>query len=111
MLRERVLHEIGIDSRVGIEPSDDIENVLLGGIGRQMSMVRSDAEGLTITMLHGDVVGRGAIVAHQNRAQTGGDAPFNKGLDPTGQIGLDPGCHEFTIEHLRSHKGDPTGPR
>ena len=76
-----------------------------------MGVVRGNAKDLAIAMLHGDVIGRGAIVAHQNRAQTGGDAPFDEGLDPTGQIGLDPGCHEFTIEHLRSHRGDPTGPR
>ena len=111
MLGERVLHEIGIDSRIGIEPSNDIENVLLGGIRRQMGMVRGNAEGLTIAVFHRDIVGRRAIVADQNRAQTGGDTPFDEGLDPTGQIGLDPGCHELTIEHLRSHRGDPTGPR
>ena len=76
-----------------------------------MGVVRGDAEGLAIAVLHRDVVGRRAIVAHQNRAQTRGDTSFDEGLDPTGQIGLDPGGYEFPIKHLRSHRGDPTGPR
>ena len=69
------------------------------------------AEGLTVAVLHGDVVGRRAVVAHQNRAQTRGDTSFDEGLDPTGQIGLDSSRYEFPIKHLRSHRGDPTGPR
>ena len=38
VLRERVLHQVGVDGGIGVEPLDDREDVLLGGVGRQVGV-------------------------------------------------------------------------
>ncbi len=95
---ERVLQEVGVDPVVGVEAVDDLVDIGLGGVGRQVRAVGRDADLRTVAVLEGDVGGAGRVVPDEHGPQPGFDADLQQTGHPLGQLGLDVGGEGGAVE-------------
>ena len=61
-LRERQLHQIGVDLGIGVEAGDDLVQLLLGGVLGQFGADRADADLLAVLVLQADIGGAGGVL-------------------------------------------------
>jgi hypothetical protein len=89
--RQRQLDQDAVDLRVGVELVDQVEQLGLGGTGRQVVVMRLDADLLGGTALVAHVHGRGRVAADQHHGQaraaaTGGHAGVDAHLQAVEQV-------------------------
>ncbi|MEI2697541.1 MAG: hypothetical protein V9E94_04070 [Microthrixaceae bacterium] len=75
---ERVLDDERVHRRIGVQLVDRCIDLGLGCIRWQTAVYRVHADLGAVGVLHGDVLGARAVVADQDRAQTGGDSPLRE---------------------------------
>ena len=92
---------------VGVERGDGGLDLGLRGVGRQVDADRGDADLGAVAVLAGDVGVAAGVVAHEHRAEPGGDAPLPQPRDPLRELGLDRGRRRLAVEDGRCHVPDP----
>ena len=75
MLRQRQLHDVARARRVGVEAVDLRFELLLRSLRRKVNANRLDADLGAVAVLARDVPLRAGVVADEDRAQAGHDAP------------------------------------
>ncbi len=103
-LGERVLDDERVDRRVGVQFVDRCVHLGLGGVRRKPPVDRMHAHLGAVGVLHPDVLGARAVVAHQDRAQTGGDTPLGERGDASCHVGLEVVREPVSVERDRSHR-------
>ena len=101
---ERILHEVGVHSSVGVEPVDHRVDISLSGVGGQMLVGGLDPQFGAVPMLHGHVVGRWAVVADQHRSQSGRHPAPVQRFDAGAQLATDLAGEALAVEGDRGHR-------
>ena len=79
--RHRVLDEVGVDRRVGVEAVDRGDEVGLRAVARDVDVLAEDAHPLARLVLLADVAGGGGVVADEDGAEPHRLAPLAQGGD------------------------------
>src|SRR5690606_17420739 len=86
-VRQRQLDQDAVNLRIGVEAVDQLQQLGIGGRGRQVVVQRSYPDFLGCPTLVADVYRRGRIVAHQHDCQAGRRQPACQALvDPRLQL-------------------------
>ena len=99
-----VLDDVRIDRWIVVEVVDYRIDFILTSRGWQPHLARAHTQLLRIAMFHRHIVGRRTIVAYEQRAKAGRDAPICQGFYADAQVVLDLCSDQFTVEFDRSHE-------
>ena len=100
---DRVLHQIGVHVRVGVERGHLGQHVGLGRGGGEMAVERCHPYRLAVLVFHVHVAGRRAVVSHQDGAQPRRGSPGDEGGGPLPHLGPKLRRHPLAIQHLCRH--------
>jgi hypothetical protein len=106
--RQRQLDDVAGARRVGVQLGDHGLDLLLGGVGRQLTANAGDTDLEAVAVLAVDVGPAAWVVPHQHRAEPRHVARCGEAAHPLFEIGLDLGRGRLPVEYPRGHRVLPT---